>query len=171
MISCLENKSGIKFNVETVEQLLEQVAYFNNNEEFISKYGDPQIVVEGMTLEQYLKKVEIDKKYKECTEYILTYYPKEKQQSDFVDKIYYETLLRSMRIQDIDKDIVDRVIRFLNGESLDSILSDIDDTVKLYYEQLLKTAIRVNWVQACKRILKESIENNTEPEYPPFPKI
>jgi len=103
------------------------------------------------------------------TEYIYTYYPPVKQQSDIADKVYYETLLKAKGITNLEQDIVNRTTRFYNGETIEEIIADVDDEDKVAYEQLIKVAIRTKFVQDCKLELKKAIDENKEIEYPKYP--
>ena len=102
-------------------------------------------------------------------EYIYKYYPQDKQNSDLADKLYYENILKAKNIENLEADIVKRIERFYNGESLDEIVSDVIDENKEAYLQLIKVGIRVTWVQMCKAEYKKAIEENREPNYPKYP--
>ncbi|NPA64846.1 MAG: hypothetical protein GXO16_07715 [Epsilonproteobacteria bacterium] len=111
-----------------------------------------------------------EKELKEMTEaYIYNFYPQVKQASDIADKNYYEMLLKAKGATNLEADIVARAERFFGGESLESIISDVADTEKEAYEQLLKVAIRVKWVQDCKAELKAAIAEEREPNFPDYP--
>jgi len=110
----------------------------------------------------------LEDKYKQLEDYIYSYYPPVKQQSDIADKNYYEVILKDNGVTGLDKDITARTKKyFANGRNLDDVVSDItDENTKEYYLQLIKTAIRVTWVIDCKRELKTAITEKIEPKYP-----
>ena len=101
--------------------------------------------------------------------YIYTHYPQTKQNSDLADKLYYENLLKSQGVQNLEADIVARVQNFYDGKSLEEVLADVDAEHKEAYEQLVKVGIRVAWVQQCKAKLKAAIAEDREPNFPQYP--
>jgi len=118
----------------------------------------------------------LNNKYNSCSSYIYKYYSSVKQQSDLADKLQYEVILKAKEDENgeliypnLEKNILDRIVRFNNGESLEDIISDITDEDKIAFEQLIKVGIRVSWVQSCKQELKLAIQENREPNYPNYP--
>lgn len=104
-----------------------------------------------------------------CKNYILSFYPAIKQQSDIADKVYFETVLKAVGISNLEADIIKRVEDFYNGKTLDEVISDVADENKEAYLQLIKVGVRVNWVQRCKEVLRDAIANSTKPNFPKFP--
>jgi len=105
----------------------------------------------------------------QITEYIYIYYSPTKQASDQADKEYYTTLLKAKGIENLEADIVTRVEKFFAGSTLDEVVADIPDENKEAYLQLIKTGIRVTWVQMCKAELRKAIAENREPKFPEYP--
>ena len=103
------------------------------------------------------------------TSYILQYYPAIKQASDQADKEYFSTLLKAKGIENLEAEIVVRVQDFFKGTSLENLVEDIADEDKEAFIQLIKTGIRVTWVQMCKQELKKAIAENIEPAFPEYP--
>jgi hypothetical protein len=169
MMTVVETKSGITFYVRNVDELKEEIGHLKSLEEFKERYGEPSITVDGKKLEDFYKELELKERYAQCEKHILKDYPLIKQQSDISDKFYYETILRANGVADLDSDIVARIEKFYEGSSLDEVVSDVDEAVKEAYLQLIKTGIRVKWVQDCKTELIKSIEENREPNYPEYP--
>ena len=101
--------------------------------------------------------------------HIFQSYPQTKQNSDLADKLYYENLLKSQGVQNLEADIVARVQNFYDGKSLEEVLADVDESHKEAYEQLVKVGIRVAWVQQCKAELKAAIAEDREPNFPKYP--
>jgi len=111
----------------------------------------------------------INNLYKDCSNYIYKHYPQEKQSSDLADKIFYENVLKAGGYQNLETDVVSFVINFKNGKSIEDILKDVEDKQKEGVEQLIKVGIRVDWVQQCKKELKEALKEGREPNYPKYP--
>lgn len=101
-------------------------------------------------------------------EYILSYYPPEKQNADNQQKDYFGTALLMIRNNDNDENTenltVDQIYimvgnfanRILDGEdTLDNIISQFPDTEKYYWEQLIKAAARKAWVIRCVYVFNE----------------
>lgn len=137
------------------------------------------------------------------TNYIYKYYPPSKQQSDQVDKDFYSTLLikkfnytyqdLAQKTYDATADIVDQVKTFQeavqelstdeNGNELTYTFRNQTYPVAPVWEQLLKIALRTNWVKEVKLIysqIKQQILQATtidelnsisfdESTFPPFP--
>jgi hypothetical protein len=101
--------------------------------------------------------------------FIYHYYPQNKQNSDLADKLYYENLLKSAGVANLESDIVARIERFFGGESIDEVVGDVSEEHKEAYVQLVKVGIRVTWVQRCKAELKAAIAENREPQFPEYP--
>jgi len=112
----------------------------------------------------------IEDKYKELENYIYTFYPPVKQQSDVSDKVYFETLLKAKNYKNIELQLVNAVTEFLQGKTFEEILTEnkITDEDKEPILQLLKLGIRVTWVINCKKELKQAINEKREPNYPRF---
>ena len=108
--------------------------------------------------------------YKQLIEkHIYAHYPQSKQASDVADKNYYETMLKAKGVKNLEADIVSRAKRFFEGESLENVVADVADADKEAYVQLLKVAIRVEWVQQCKAELKAAMKEEREPNFPDYP--
>ncbi len=120
-------------------------------------------------LERLKKEHEINQKKAFCAEYIYSKYPQVKQNSDLADKLYYETLIKTSGVKDLEADIVKRVENFYEGKSVKDVILDVDSKHKEAYIQLVKVGIRVAWVQRCKAELKAAIIENREPNFPKYP--
>jgi len=147
------------------------IKYTSNGYQLLWQDPRPQPALEVIAekVKELEEKKKIEEKIKQCETYIYTYYPQSKQNSDIADKLYYENLLKAKGIENLEVDIVSKTKRYFEGESLDSLISNIQEEDKEAYLQLLKVAIRVAWVQECKRELKKSIEDNTDPIFPRYP--
>jgi len=118
----------------------------------------------------------LDERKKELTHMIYTNYPQSKQNSDIADKMYYETLLRSLEDENhnkiyptLDNMISTMVVQFYHGKTIDELLNSINEKDKESFEQLLKVGIRVKWIQDCKNELKQALKEKREPQYPLYP--
>jgi len=112
----------------------------------------------------------VEDKYEELKNYIYTFYPPVKQQSDVSDKVYFETLLKAKNYKNIELQLVNAVTEFLQGKTFDEILTEnkVADVDKGPILQLLKLSIRTTWVINCKKELKQAISEKREPKYPKF---
>ena len=114
-------------------------------------------------------KLNIEYHKKELGKFIYSQYDPMKQASDIADKNFYQTELIAKGIQNLDIKVVSRVGDFFGGVPFDELLKGISDANERAFEQLLKAAIRITWVQNCKRILRNAIKNGDEPQYPNIP--
>jgi len=110
------------------------------------------------------------------TQYIERNYPPIKQKSDIADKDYYENYIRMKNIDEIQfrQLLAQSVLAIYDSNSdfnteLNNIysalnISEDDTTLKFAIEQLLKVAVRIEFVQRVKAIyrsIKKKIENAT----------
>jgi len=95
------------------------------------------------------------------TNYIYENYPQNKQNSDLTDKFYFDSQLREAGITDLDKQVNDQVTAFYSGTSIDDIIAGLTDDMKIPLGQLIKVAIRVQWVQMCKAAYMDAKLNKT----------
>jgi hypothetical protein len=163
----LELQKNGKLVYEKIDKtsLPEYTGNLNVHELYYKKDSNGNIVLD---MDRILKDWK-EEKIKEIESLIYSFYPQSKQNSDLVDKLYYEILLKADGVSDLETDIVNRVKDFLAGKTIDEVISDVPDAHKEAYTQLLKTVIRVEWVQNCKAELKAAISEQREPEYPKFP--
>lgn len=171
MITCIEKNSNTTINANSIEELFEQMAYLKNYKDLKKSIGNAVFEINGLPEDEFLKKVELDKKYNSCKDYILQHYPQIKQQSDIADKMYFETALKAGGVSDLEVDIAARVGQLHSGKSLDEVTSDVSQESKVAYIQLIKVGIRVSWVQACKKALGEAIAQDTKPQFPDYPQV
>jgi len=111
-------------------------------------------------------------KYNEIQEYIYTYYPQSKQNSDLADKIFYENILKVKypdKITFYEQVLVNKVNEFFEGKTLEELIQEFPEESKESFLQLLKLGIRVTWVQKCKKELFEAISEKRNPQYPKYP--
>ena len=143
-----------------------------DDDRFISDHyymldGDGNVIVdEERTTIAWMKLERV-----KLSSYIYSKYSQTKQNSDLADKIYYETVLKAKGYSDLEQQLVNSVIAFLGGDSIDKILDDNDvpDEDRMSVTQLLKLGIRVTWVQRCKGELYTAIADNREPDYMEYP--
>ena len=105
----------------------------------------------------------------ELTDYIYSNYPQSKQNSDVSDKMYYETVLKASGETNIEANVMNAVLGFFSGKTLDEVLLAITTNDVESYEQLIKIGIRVTWVIRCKQELKRALAEDRDPIYPKMP--
>lgn len=120
-------------------------------------------------LQEEIKDNTVDIPY--IQQYIYMHYPQDKQNSDLADKVYFENILKASGFNELEKTVVEKVINFKKGTSLNELLSDVEDANKEAIGQLIKVGIRVDWVQMCKAELRASILAKKEAKYPEFPEV
>ena len=101
--------------------------------------------------------------------HIYRYYTPNMQTEDGTWKNYYTTLLKAKGVENLEADIVAKVIEVQNGKSLDEIVTDVDDALKPAYQKLVKIGVRTSWAY---KIIEESLlaqAENREPVYVDFP--
>ena len=119
----------------------------------------------GVIRDAYLKD-------KACQDWILTYYPLEKQNSDNTDKAFWEPILKAQGYNNLDATVVGYIKRFVyNNESFSTIMADEPDATRVSVGQLVKTGIRLNWVIDCKYELAAAKAESRALNLPPFPVI
>lgn len=105
--------------------------------------------------------------------YIMQHYPDIKQKSDIVDKEYYGALLVSTgkyRIEEVYKKCLDIARSIINKETtLQDTLQQFPEEEREAWEQLIKVAVRVGWVQMVKAEYKRALQEQRLPDYPPYP--
>lgn len=112
----------------------------------------------------------VEQKKLELKNYIEVRYPEWKQRSDIADKFYYETYLRFENIENLEQTIVYLYNDFINGIDIEPALNQYNDQkIREAFVQLIKVAVRVGWVQACKQELKRAINEKREMAPPPYP--
>lgn len=112
----------------------------------------------------------------EIEDFIYSKYSHKKQSQDEKWLTSYTAKLKARLkgfkvIENLEEDIVARVVRFLSGEKLDVIVSDIkNERQKKYVLKLVKIGIRTQWAEDCIDIATEAILESKEAVFPPFPK-
>ncbi len=109
--------------------------------------------------------------------YIEKYYPEVKQRSDIADKEYCGSVLLTLNsvytTDQIYKDCANYASQILAGTGdLQTIVSSLPTVEQPYWEQLIKVAVRVGWVNQVKQIyrqLKSQIEQAID--YSQFPQL
>jgi len=108
-------------------------------------------------------------KYLPIEEHIYSFYSEKKQAQDakWVDS--YSTKLKAAGVIDLESKIVAMTKSFLDGATLDEVLADVDESQKIYFEKLVKVAIRTQWAEDCIREGISAINEGRKPEYPEYP--
>lgn len=170
-----------------------------------SKYGyyklDPTTNEVIVDIEKELatyKEEKIKELNQHTTDYILTYYPIEKQNADNQQKDYFGTALLLIRNTDTDETTpnltVDQIYQQIGihvneildqGKTLSEIVSQYPEQEQFYWEQLIKAGVRKAWTIRCVYVFNQiknqisnaqSIEeldsiNTQSPDFPPFPEL
>jgi len=156
---------------KAILELVPGAKFIYKNNELIWQDERPQptqVQIEAK-IKEIKEQEKINNLYKDCSNYIYKYYPQEKQSSDLADKIFFENILKADGYKNLEKDIVSFVVDFRNGKNIKDILKNIEDKYKEGIEQLIKVGIRVDWVQQCKKELKDALKEGREPNYPKYP--
>ena len=103
--------------------------------------------------------------------YIYSLYPAKKQNQDEKWVSSYTTKLKASGVEDLELKIVNKAKAFFLGGTFEEMLEDVDDTQKPYFKKLIKVAIRTEWAELCVMEGKKAIQEDREPNYPPFPNI
>ena len=109
----------------------------------------------------YIPDLDAEKKYylqkldKECTDYILSYYPDTKQKSDLFDKEYHAAALlminSSYNSDQLYKLCGNFANEILDGmKTFEEILSTVPEIERFHWEQLIKVSVRTAWLQRVK---------------------
>ena len=107
-----------------------------------------------------------------CREWIIKFYPVEKQNSDAADKAFWEPTLKAEGYVDLELTVVNYIKRFVyDNELYSDIIAGEPVATQYPIGQLIKCGIRLNWVIDCKLVLQKAIADNTIPVYPNFPVI
>jgi len=113
----------------------------------------------------------INAKYQGIETHIYTNYSEKKQSQDTKWADSYTTKLKASGVEDLELKIVNKAKAFFLGGTLEEMLEDVDDTQKPYFKKLIKVAIRTEWAELCVMEGKKAIQEDREPNYPPFPNI
>lgn len=107
-----------------------------------------------------------------CQEWILANYPLTKQNSDSVDKSFWESTLKDNCYPYLDKVVMVYIKRFINyGTKYSDIMLAEPEATRDEVGQLVKCGIRLNWVIDCKKALAISKKDGTPLILPDFPVI
>lgn len=138
------------------------------NVQVFYKYDDDKnIVVDNRRTMAEWTKV----KHSELQHLIYDKYPQAKQGSDLADKMYYETELKASGAVDLEKTVYNVIVDVVTGTPFADALAKVDENVRQGVGQLVKTGLRIKWIQDCKLVLKEALTTLTEPTYPTFPEL
>ncbi len=103
--------------------------------------------------------------------YIYAYYPPQKQAQDEKWVSSFSTKLKAEGVEELEAKVVQFVARFLEGETLDEILKEIEIGQREKFKKLIKVAIRTEWAERCINEYDLSIAENRESEYPDFIRV
>ena len=147
----LENGSTL-FGVDTVE--------------------DRELLLEkNINIEELEAKALLNTKYQGIENHIYSFYSEKKQSQDTKWADSYTTKLKASGVEDLELKIVNKAKAFFKGDTLEKVLKDVDDTQKPYFKKLVKVAIRTEWAELCVMEGTKAIQEDREPNYPPFPNI
>jgi len=129
---------------------------------------DSIVVDEEAEVEAYKKEL-IENANKIVQDYILQYYPLEKQNADNQQKDYYGTAILMIRSSHTDREPLTldkiylevgfKVNQILDGTStLDQIVSTYPADEQFYWEQLIKAGVRKAWVVKCVYVFRDYVK-------------
>jgi len=121
--------------------------------------------------ETRIKEAWVEKIKKGIEKHIYSFYSEKKQSQDTKWADSYTTKLKASGVEDLELKIVNKAKAFFLGGTLEEMLEDVDDTQKPYFKKLIKVAIRTEWAELCVMEGKKAIQEDREPNYPPFPNI
>jgi len=113
----------------------------------------------------------INAKYAGIEKHIYSFYSEKKQSQDTKWADSYTTKLKASGVEDLELKIVNKAKAFFLGGTLEEMLEDVADEQKPYFKKLIKVAIRTEWAELCVMEGKKAIQEDREPNYPPFPNI
>jgi len=149
--------------VELPEEIFKEIYEARHLGEYEYVNGKFQKSQESLNIKKERKIMEFDK---QTTNYILRFYPHNKQLSDISDKEYYTNIIINAGVDYIaaNKKINTLVTSIENGEiTLDDAVNDLIQTFTYNdtkaWEQVLKVALRVAWVQHCKEAFKKACDD------------
>ena len=131
------------------------------------KIEDNKIVLD---LEK-IKQTQIDEAQKAIENHIYSFYSEKKQSQDSKWADSYTTKLKASGVEDLELKIVNKAKAFFLGGTLEEMLEDVADDKKPYFKKLIKVAIRTEWAELCVMEGTKAIQEDREPNYPPFPNI
>jgi len=165
------------------------------SDKIVCQNGKP-VVVSSL---EYEKQKLISKLKSQLSDYILSYYPIQKQQYDFTKKDFWSTWLISKRsdltLDQIGQTVYNDAAKILSGEStFHEVISNYPTTThewngiqipeSMAWIELLKVAIRIGWVKLCTTIfdtIEQEILKSTDlmpykslditSKLPPWPNI
>ncbi len=126
--------------------------------------------IEKLPIEELMRRENRTKEL-QLEEHIYCFYPALKQQQDTAWSHNFTTKLYAIGIKNLDNQIVGFTASFYKGKSLNDILINIDNDLVLMYEKLIKVAVRNEWAYNCILASAEATKNNTDADYPVFPRI
>ncbi len=135
------------------------------------KYKKPTKTAINNKIKELEAKAELEAKNQDIENHIYSKYPTKGQQQDNVWVQNFTTKLVAMGVTDLEKKVVDLTTSFYKGKTLDEVLANIDDAVKPMYEKLVKVAVKNEWAYNCILAGKKAIKDDTDAEYPVFPKF
>jgi len=101
--------------------------------------------------------------------YIYRYYTPNMQTEDSTWKNYWTTLLKAKGAENLEADIVGRVVSLKEGKSLAEVLEDVVDELKPAYAKLVKIGARSAWAFDTIQEFLAAANENREPNKIPFP--
>ena len=145
------------------------------------KDGEVVLDTEINSIEDLSSDIELDEeslffvtnhnKSKSIEKHIYTNYPAKKQSQDEKWVSSYTTKLKASGVEDLELKIVNKAKAFFKGDTLEKVLKDVADDKKPYFKKLIKVAIRTEWAELCVMEGVKAIQEDREPNYPPFPNI
>jgi len=95
------------------------------------------------------------------TDYILERYPRIKQQSDIADKEYHGAALLLINPKYTSDEIYKKCGMYANQlldkqTTLNEVLNAFPEAERKHWEQLIKVAVRVAWVQRVKDVYRQA---------------
>jgi len=101
--------------------------------------------------------------------HIHKFYTPNNQGEDGTWKNYYTTLLKAKGIENLEADIVSKVVAVQGGQTLGDVLVDVEEELKSAYEKLVKVGLRSSWAFKIIEEATLAATENREPSYIDFP--
>jgi len=115
--------------------------------------------------------LELEQKYKNIEIYIYSVYSQSAQSQDLMWSNAYRTKLVALGQTEIEQKVVNYATLFFSGQTLENILSSVEEQIRPFYEKLVKVAIRTEWAEQAIIEGKLAIEEGREPNYMEFPDV
>ena len=170
--------STIVYNPNVTTTNINYVYAVRNKDGSVSVYE--KITEEKVKTDQQIflqkKKIHLENLSNLIKNYIERFYPEVKQRSDMADKEYCGSILLNLNTtyttDQIYKDCANYASQILAGTSdLQTIVSSFPATEQPYWEQLIKVAVRIGWVNQVKQVyrrLRLRIEQATDISQLPY---